>query len=59
MFWFWRKHKYIYKLRDKLLAMKSKEQVKDKIIETSKINKEGAAGSKNRGWLEALHWVIE
>lgn len=42
-----------------MIYMKSDKVVREKILELSKINKVGAAGTSNRGWLDALHWVIE
>lgn len=39
--------------------MKSERLVKEKILELSKVNKMGGAGTSNRGWLDALHWVME
>ena len=39
--------------------MKTEVEIKEKIVKISALNKEGAAGSKIRGWLEALHWAIK
>ena len=39
--------------------MKTADQIKDKIIQLSKENKPGAAGSKTRGTIDGLNWVLE
>ena len=39
--------------------MKSQEQVKNKIIDLSKQNKVGSAGTSIRAWIDALHWVLD
>ena len=40
-------------------SVKTKEQIEAKILELSKINKVGGAGTTNRAWIDALHWVSE
>jgi len=50
--------RFINKLRRKL-RMKNEGSVREKIFQLSMSNKEGAGGSKIRGWIDALHWVLE
>ena len=39
--------------------MRNEGDLREKVFQLSMSNKEGAGGSKVRGWIDALHWVLE
>lgn len=44
---------------EKTNELKTKKLIKEKIIQLTKIQSQGYQRQMIRGWIEALHWVIE